>query len=493
LSITNICVKVNFTMDIVLDNANIIDFSKKKSYIGGLVIVDKHIVDIYSGTLGNLYEKAKIVIDCKGKPILPGFWDIHSKGELSCISDPSRVSAVSQGVTVEVLGNDGFSVAPVTSKNYLLHTQYVAPYLGNQHIKWKWESLTEYLAFLNKRVSTNSLYYLPYGTLRMESTISPILSSEAIASLKYSVEKYIDEGGIGLSVSVSRSPSSLGWTNNDELRPLLDILKRNNSILNVSLENTENIIPSIDKAITLANLFNLKLHISRLPFRTSEQCESVINLFDKRAKELEQLIVDVSPYSTRLFRITELINTEPAGSMKFVSSNDAELKQYEGLTLTEMAKRRKEDMAATLLFLLKKDSEKVFMEKEVVEKRCFAKLFSLPYVVPASTGLAIGKPVPDIFGTFAKYIEDFGKGDMVELSKRLSLFPAEFFGHKWGVKKGLAANLLVLDTETLKSNASFSSPASLSNGVVLTIVNGKICWEKGGAIGEKSGQVLSWI
>src|SRR5262245_61342180 len=53
------------------------------------------------------------VIDCGGLVVAPGFIDTHSHSDLKLFEDPRLPMKVGQGITLEVLGQDGISVAPV--------------------------------------------------------------------------------------------------------------------------------------------------------------------------------------------------------------------------------------------------------------------------------------------------------------------------------------------------------------------------------------------
>jgi N-acyl-D-amino-acid deacylase len=55
----------------------------------------------------------KRTIDATGLVLAPGFIDMHSHSDLQALAQPDHFAKVSQGVTTEVLGQDGLSYAPV--------------------------------------------------------------------------------------------------------------------------------------------------------------------------------------------------------------------------------------------------------------------------------------------------------------------------------------------------------------------------------------------
>ena len=53
------------------------------------------------------------VVDADGLVLAPGFIDMHAHSDLQLLAQPDHLAKVSQGVTLEVLGQDGLSYAPV--------------------------------------------------------------------------------------------------------------------------------------------------------------------------------------------------------------------------------------------------------------------------------------------------------------------------------------------------------------------------------------------
>ena len=104
------------SFDIVLKNGIIIDGTGKENYRANIGILNKKIVEISKSPLNG--DK---IIDCKNKWIVsPGFIDMHSHSDLAIFLDrrsrfykTAALSKISQGVTTEVIGQDGYSAAPI--------------------------------------------------------------------------------------------------------------------------------------------------------------------------------------------------------------------------------------------------------------------------------------------------------------------------------------------------------------------------------------------
>src|SRR5690554_4009924 len=112
-------------MSTVIKNIKIYDGSGKLPFIGD-VKFDEFIIQIASS---NSLSGEKI-IDGTDLALAPGFIDTHSHSDLEAIKNPELLHVVSQGVTTELVGQDGSSVAPVTDENLDELMDNMAPLAG---------------------------------------------------------------------------------------------------------------------------------------------------------------------------------------------------------------------------------------------------------------------------------------------------------------------------------------------------------------------------
>src|SRR5258705_13034516 len=66
------------------------------------------------------------VIDARGQVVAPGFIDIHTHSDFTLPLNPRAESKIRQGVTLEVTGNCGFSVAPALPGKAGMLREYLA-------------------------------------------------------------------------------------------------------------------------------------------------------------------------------------------------------------------------------------------------------------------------------------------------------------------------------------------------------------------------------
>src|SRR5678816_2244047 len=66
------------------------------------------------------------VIDARGQVVAPGFIDIHTHSDFTLPLNPRAESKIRQGVTLEVVGNCGFSAAPALPGRAEVLREYLA-------------------------------------------------------------------------------------------------------------------------------------------------------------------------------------------------------------------------------------------------------------------------------------------------------------------------------------------------------------------------------
>ena len=96
--------------DIVFSNGKIVDGTGAPAYQADIGIEGDRIKAI--GDLSG--AEAGEQIDVGGLCVAPGFIDIHTHSDAILLADGRADSQVCQGVTSEVMGQCGFSFAPVT-------------------------------------------------------------------------------------------------------------------------------------------------------------------------------------------------------------------------------------------------------------------------------------------------------------------------------------------------------------------------------------------
>ena len=110
------------TWDIVIHRGLLIDGSGSQGTIADIALAAGRIAAIGPSLPG----EASKAIDAEGLIVTPGFIDIKTHSDFVLPINPKAESKVRQGVTTEIIGHCGFSVAPVLPGK----TQLLADYLS---------------------------------------------------------------------------------------------------------------------------------------------------------------------------------------------------------------------------------------------------------------------------------------------------------------------------------------------------------------------------
>ena len=109
---------------------------------------------------------ASTQIDGDGLALAPGFIDLHSHADLTLPAFPDAPNSIQQGVTTEVVGNCGFSAAPLVEEHASDLESLVAG-LG-PNLDWTWATFGDYLEALDRsRPIVNVVPLVGHGTVRV--------------------------------------------------------------------------------------------------------------------------------------------------------------------------------------------------------------------------------------------------------------------------------------------------------------------------------------
>src|SRR2546422_8901857 len=149
--------------------------------------------------------KAKTIIDATGLAVAPGFINMLSWSNESLIQDGRSQSEIRQGVTTEIMG-EGESMGP-------LNDRMKARIVREQtDIKFeiKWNTLAEYLCYLEKRgISCNVASFLGATTVR-EYVIGfedKAPTPEQLDQMRELVRKEMEAGALGIGTSLIYPPA----------------------------------------------------------------------------------------------------------------------------------------------------------------------------------------------------------------------------------------------------------------------------------------------
>ncbi|MGH7683657.1 MAG: amidohydrolase family protein, partial [Vulcanimicrobiaceae bacterium] len=151
------------------------------------------------------------VIDATGLTVAPGFIDAHSHADNVPLLQENDTSKIMQGVTTEVVGNCGFSLAPV-------NPQFRSEHLGRVAM-WRHEFSGSTFADLMRETDergyvTNYVPLVGHGTLRvaamgMDDRAPTATEQSRMAQL---LDEAMDAGAFGFSTGLIYPPGTYSKT-----------------------------------------------------------------------------------------------------------------------------------------------------------------------------------------------------------------------------------------------------------------------------------------
>ncbi len=138
--------------DLIVRGGRLVDGTGAPVRHADLAVSDGVITEIgdLSGRL------AHRVIDAEGQVVTPGFVDAHTHMDAQVAWDPLGECSCFHGVTTVVMGNCGFTLAPVRNDERHLvvrnleRAEDISPAAMAEGIDWCWETFPEYLDFVDR-------------------------------------------------------------------------------------------------------------------------------------------------------------------------------------------------------------------------------------------------------------------------------------------------------------------------------------------------------
>src|SRR2546429_5029255 len=126
-------------LDLKIEGATVIDGTGASGSRVDVGVSDETIAAV--GDLSR--EPAGTVLNATGRVLAPGFIDMHSHSDWRLWGNRRAESKIRQGVTTEVVGNCGFSPAPVSAE-FADEMRTFALYIP-KGMDFSWRSVGEYL------------------------------------------------------------------------------------------------------------------------------------------------------------------------------------------------------------------------------------------------------------------------------------------------------------------------------------------------------------
>jgi N-acyl-D-amino-acid deacylase len=522
-------------VDIVIKNGWIIDGTGKDRYKANVLIKDGFIIGISdSDTLPD----AGTVIDVDGKIVAPGFIDSHTHSDLMLLWDRQHAAGLQQGITTEIMGQDGISYAPLQRDNIPMYVRFLAGLNGCPDIQLDWSTVSEFRMKFDRTTAINSAYQVPHGALRLETLgmRDLPLTGKHLDKAKSLLEEGLNEGAVAFSTGLSYYPCS--YSDTEEMVQLCKVVAAQNSVYVTHIRTVfrETPFDAVVESIEIAKRSGAKLHFSH--YRTNIP----------KAGKVYEIMKDIDEAYQRGVDITLELYPYPSGSgcaiiwlplwcfeggydLLMEQLDDPKLRpvfikgilentipcmgyfthlpkhpQYIGRTFMDVAKERGQSVPDLLCDLLLAehlqvgyhDSSPTLFEEatnwEPFNRDCL-ELLSRPYYMVGSDSIPVGKnPHPRGFGTFPRllrFCREYGFR-LETMINRMTQVPADRFGlkNRGRLAVDYAADIVVFDQELVTDTATYQHSRSAPTGISHVLVNGEIAVYNEKVTGVFAGRAL---
>ncbi len=523
---------------ILIKNGTVIDGTGNPRYTADILVKEDKIVKI-----GNISdEDGAEVIDASGLVAAPGFIDTHSHSDLQILVNPEVAPKVMQGITTEILGQDGISMAP-------LPVEYISPWRKNlagldgdsDKINWEYKNTEGYLKMLEEvKPGLNECYLVPHGNIRMEAMglENRLPDEEELQKMRDITRREMEAGAIGLSTGLIYMPCAYS-----EAKEIIEMCKvvaefDGNFVIHQRSE-ADTILESMEEVIKIGRESGVKIHYSHFKVcgkKNWDKIDKIIELLEKAEEEGIRVSFDQYPYvagSTMLGVILppwvhdggtdkvleRLADHELRKKMvydiehgipgwdnfvEFAGLNQifvtsVKTKKNEdavGLSLTQLGELRGKDPYEATFDLLLEEENAVGMV-DFYGKEEHVKLFmKRPEMNACTDGLLGGKPHPRVFGAFprilGKYVREENTFSLEDAIYKMTKKPATTFNivNRGELREGNFADITIFNPETVIDKGTYTDPVQYPEGIEYVMINGKLTVAEGRHTSNRSGVVL---
>jgi N-acyl-D-amino-acid deacylase len=264
------------TWDILIRRGFLIDGSGSPGSRADIAVATGRIAALGTSLAGN----ATRVIDAEGLTVAPGFIDIKTHSDFVLPINPKAESKVRQGVTTEIIGHCGFSVAPALPGKARILADYLSG--GAPWLPFREMGFPEYLDTFPP-VAVNTGMLVGHNTLRlMVMGLEDRAPSKAeLGQMIALLEDGLCAGALGLSSGLFTPPG--GFAQPSEIMALCAVLKRHNAAYFTHIRDESNrVMEGVEEAIDIARACGVHVQIVHL------KCSGVDN-WGKATQILERI------------------------------------------------------------------------------------------------------------------------------------------------------------------------------------------------------------
>jgi N-acyl-D-amino-acid deacylase len=527
-----------YDFDIVIENGLVFDGLGKPPVQADVGVIGELIAEI--GNLKNRSSKKRI--PASGLAVSPGFIDIHTHTDTELLTGSEAQSKIRQGVTTEMSGQCGGSVAPRKKEGQEKQKERMKERFGTP---FSWVDFDGFYRCLSKQgITLNWMTMVGQGTLRdyvigMEDR--PATENE-ISQMQQLARDSLNEGVWGISSGLEYTPSS--YASLEELTELCSIMGGKRKLVGIYATHMRNedetVEEAVEEALKIGELAKVGVQISHLKSIGKPnwpKLPGLLKMIDQAREKEIRVTADRYPYSAystnleaSLFPlwtreggtnnfIERLQNSELIGKIReevqakvnllnswsgvLISNLKKEENDWmKGKRVSEIAAELNQDPFETVRQLLIDENSGISICGFGMDEENTKAVLKHPMVAIGSDGSSLsienrGNPHPRNFGTFPRVLGKYAREEKIfpleEAVRKMTYLPATILGiPKRGLlQPGFFADIAIFDPDKVTDTATWENPKSYPVGIPYVLVNGDPVIFEDEHTGNLPGKVLT--
>jgi N-acyl-D-aspartate/D-glutamate deacylase len=518
---------------LVIRGATVLDGTGAPGHRADVAVDDGRITGIGHGLTGRRR------LDADGLVLCPGFVDMHAHSDLALLTEPGHLAKTAQGVTCEVLGQDGLSYAPVDDTTLEQTRQAVAGWNGDPPgFDWNWRTVGEYLDRLDRDgIAVNACYLVPQGSLRMLAMgwDRRRATPAELDRQRRLLAEGLEQGAVGMSSGLGYAPGM--YADDAELIQLCTVVAGYGGYYSPHHRSYgAGALEAYAQMIEVSRRSGCPLHLAHATLNfdvNAGRAGELLALLDAALAQGCDITLDSYPYLPGSTTLAALLpswasaggpsailerlrdpgaaerirhDLEHTGSdgchgvpmdWRTVRIADSRDPAAVGLTVAELAGARHRPPFQVYRELLIGDALSTTILHLVGNEENVRAIMRHPAHTGGSDGLlAAARPHPRAYGTFPRYLGHYVREEgvlgLAECVAHLTGRPARRLrlADRGLIRPGYAADLVLFDPRTVRDTATYDQPRRPPEGIPYVFVNGTAVISEGRATGALPGRAL---
>lgn len=478
--------------------------------------------------------------EAAGLVLAPGFIDMHAHSDLAVLADPVHLAKIGQGVTCEVIGQDGIGYAPVDDRIAGDVRRQIAGWNGRPEVELDWRDMAGYLDRLARGTATNTVVLVPQGNLRLLTVGSADRPADAgeLADMRRILDDSLAAGAVGMSSGLTYAPGM--YADTAELTALCEVLAAHGGFYAPHTRSYgAGALDAYAEVIGIARETGCALHLAHATLNFGSNAGAAprfLEMIDHAIADGVDITMDSYPYlpgATTLVAllpswiaaggIDALRDRLAAGRDRdaLVHALDVEgcdgfhgeradwsriqisgvsapaLRGLVGRTIADIAREAGEAPVDAVIRILLADDLATGVLMHIGHEENVQAIMRHPVHTGGSDGILVGdRPHPRSWGAFprylARYVRELGVLSLEEAIRHLSGTPARRLGlvERGLVREGWIADLVLFDPARIQDRATFEQPRQTADGICAVWVGGELAVEDGERTESLSGRSL---